>query len=362
MTTRWLFGTDGPQDHDHLAARAAPWLISLLFHIGLALAMMLIALIVLAPRDEPVSRPGEPAIKANVAFERIETDLEPMGPVVRPVPGIEFVFDEHRPDQAPLTPILAPREIAEVEIMLPPRGGGPGELGPLNPSGPGVPGPGTVNIIGIPLPAEDVIYVIDMSGSMNIEGAFDVLRLKLAQSIAGLKYGHEYIDPVSRARRRVDQRFHLIFFGPREPVENSPRRLVPATEANKRLAAGFLSSEKIKPEGDTLVLPALARAFELLRAAEPKRRKAVFLLSDGGFENTLGRQNEYKGLTGNEAVRAYLRDNNVRNPAAGAGGSRRLAQIYTCLYRGDEAGAKSVMQQIAEDHGGQFKHVSRDEL
>jgi len=235
----------------------------------------------------------------------------------------------------------------EAPVVISTRGGpGGGRGGALAQTGPRT--MGGLEFLGTPAQADDIVYVIDKSGSMLAEGAFDQLRLKLAESIGGL-------DP--------SQRFHVIFFGEKkEPLELDARRLMPATPEHKLAVAQFL--DKIAPTGQTLVLPALERAFAVCRAAKDERSKLVCLLSDGGFEGFIGGTNEYKGKTGNKAVLAWLDDNNEKTEERDLHGDlvpRRKIQVYTFLYRGDDPEAVKVMKEIASQHNGLFTHVGKDE-
>jgi len=210
-------------------------------------------------------------------------------------------------------------------------------------------------MVGTRFEADLVVYVLDKSGSMFEGGSFELLKAKLIQSLAGLRYGHHYYR--GGERYAINQRFHVLFFGPPQPVEFAPRKLVPATPECVGMAAGFVESDRVRAEGGTRVLPALARALEAFRAADPEgtQRKVIFLLSDGGFDSIGAGADTYEGLRGNAAVVAWLSDH---NPSRGDG---RHVDICTCLYRGTDPAAQRVMERIAADHGGTFEQVSADE-
>jgi hypothetical protein len=157
-----------------------------------------------------------------------------------------------------------------------------------------------------------------------------------------------------------DQQFHLIFFGGAgKPLELKSKRLVPATREHKDEVAEFL--ETVIPEHETLVLPALERAFEVLKDVDPSRRALICLLSDGAFEGFAGGTNEYKGLTGNKAVVKLLDDRNKKVQYRDANGQLtegREVQINTFLYLGRDPKAIEVMEEIAKMHDGDFTHVT----
>jgi hypothetical protein len=205
------------------------------------------------------------------------------------------------------------------------------------------------------------VYLVDISGSM--ESSIDAVRYRLARSIATLRHGYAYhLGPTWIT---VNQHFHVIFFGPKVPVENPPQRLVPATESNKQQAAAFLGGESLVAEGGTRIIAGLRRAFEVLSQvrAAPGEEKALCLLSDGGFQSSAAHEVAYKDLRGNAAVLAWLRDHNPRGPAGARGASGASppeVRIHTTLYGGDDQAAIEVMRRIARGHGGTFNHVGRD--
>ena len=204
-----------------------------------------------------------------------------------------------------------------------------------------------VEFMGASARAVEVVYVIDRSGSMIVAGTFDLLKLKLAESIAALD---------------ESQKFHLVFFAGREPIEAPAKKLVPATAENKLAAGEFL--ENIVAEGQTLVLPALERAFAVLKEGDPEAAKLVLMLSDGGFEGFVGLTNEYKGLTGSKAVLKWLDEHNEKIQARDQEGNRvthRRVQIYTFLYRGDLPEDIEAFKQIAAEHGGKFTQVGKED-
>ena len=164
--------------------------------------------------------------------------------------------------------------------------------------------------------AGNVVYVIDRSGSMH--DTFDFVTKEMVSSIGRL-------GPV--------QNFHAIFFNIGPPLENRPKRLVPATRENKRDVAHFL--DKVIAQGRTDPVPALSRAFYVLdRAPRRSRGKVIFLLTDGDFPN-------------NKAVLSLIDKRNAR----------KQVRINTIMlnYRGSLA--TQVMKRIAADSGGRFTFV-----
>jgi len=157
--------------------------------------------------------------------------------------------------------------------------------------------------------AKRIVYVVDRSGSMMT--TFDAVRRELRTSVDGL---------------RRNQRFHVIFFNAGPPLENEPRRLVPANGVQKRRLYEFLDS--IQAEGSTDPIPAMERAFAV-------RPDLIYFLTDGDFEALLL-----------EKLRGWNRSQAVK--------------IYTIAYV-SQAG-RVLLEQIAREHDGDFKFVSEHDI
>jgi len=157
--------------------------------------------------------------------------------------------------------------------------------------------------------AKKIVYVVDKSGSMT--DSLDLVKMELKRSIMELT---------------KDQEFHVIFYSSGPAVEMPTRRLVAATERNKRLACEFIDG--IVAHSQTDPSDALRRAFAV-------RPEVIHLLTDGEFDR------EVVGL-----VREL-------NPGA-------TVQVNTIgfLYtRNDE-----VLVEIAAENRGRYKFVSEKDL
>ena len=173
---------------------------------------------------------------------------------------------------------------------------------------------------GVPLGAERVVYVVDRSGSMV--DTFHFVVKALAASLGSLA---------------PDQSFHVIFFSSGPPMETPPKGLVLASPANKIAAVQFMA--KVLPRGQSDPIPALKRAFEVLRTENPRKgKKLIVFLTDGDFPN-------------NKEVLETIAKRNAKKDVH--------INTYLYEYRGKQAMA--VMQKIAKDSGGRFKYVSGDE-
>jgi len=162
---------------------------------------------------------------------------------------------------------------------------------------------------GISGPMRRVVYVVDRSGSMT--DSIMYVKYELKRSIGELG---------------EDAEFHVIFYSTGPPVEMPTRRLVPATERNKKLAFEFIDG--IVAQGETDPSKALDRAF----AVKPE---LIYLLTDGEFDKAIidrvSRLNE---------------------------GNKVTVHTIGFLYRiGEE-----VLKQIAKENSGDYKFVSEADL
>ncbi len=169
--------------------------------------------------------------------------------------------------------------------------------------------------------AYHIVYVVDRSGSMT--ETFEEVRSEIFRSITRLS---------------PKQTFHVIFFATGTPKENPPRRLVQADMSHKREAARYLKS--IQPHGQTDPIPALERAFAVLKSlpGRQKKGKLVYLLTDGDFPD-------------NEKVLRRIRELNPR----------RDVTINTILHHFVVPGAMKVLKAIADENRGKFKFVEPNE-
>jgi uncharacterized protein with von Willebrand factor type A (vWA) domain len=128
----------------------------------------------------------------------------------------------------------------------------------------------------------------------------------------------------------------VIFFASGSPLENPPRKLVPAIKDNKRQAAEFL--EEVLASGQTDPVPAMKRAFEVLRDSDRPGVKMIYFLTDGVFPD-------------NDAVLKVIKDMNAK----------KGVYVYTFLYGHRPEGGAQVMNRIASENGGRYKYVNPDE-
>ena len=154
-----------------------------------------------------------------------------------------------------------------------------------------------------------VVYLVDRSGSMT--DSIDYVKYELKARIAELGEACA---------------FHVIFFSSGPPVEMPTRRLVPATERNKRLALEFI--DKVVAGGETDPSDAFDRAF----AVGPR---IVYFLTDGEFDKAVidqvGRLNA---------------------------GGEVIVHTIGFLYRPNE----EALRAIAAANGGRYTFVSDADL
>jgi len=189
--------------------------------------------------------------------------------------------------------------------------------------------------------AHHIVYLVDRSGSMA--PTFERVRIEILKSISIL---------------RPEQDFTIILFGDGNFIEGPQKKIVLAKLENKVAAVNFLRD--ITASGPTTVLPALKRAFQVLKFADPtKPGRVIYLLSDGDFAGIAG-GSQYKAadgrvLNGNEAVIQWLRENNLKDEKNGR------VRVNTILYLNKDEDAKKVMDTIAKESGGRFKLITTDE-
>lgn len=298
-------------------AHIMPWVISIFFHVGLALIMMFVAMIAVSK-----SMSEEVVIPSDVLSETPGGSVSPgkdnpMERAAQPTPTKSM--GESQNDAA--VPADDGKTDKPLKVIGSAAGGSRG--GTLAPFGNRVGGSGAgprSNFFGHGGNAHHICYVIDRSGSM-VE-SFDRVRYEMLLSIGRL-------DP--------KQDFHVILFAKGTPKEAEARKLVPAIPRHKEDAAEFLDS--VRAAGQTDPIPALQRAFNVLARADRRRPgKLVYLLTDGDFPD-------------NKAVLADIRKHNTKKEVD--------INTYLYDYRGKQA--VDVMRQIAKENGGRFKQISADE-
>lgn len=321
--------------------KAMPWAMSLLLHVAIGLLLMFVTMLVIKDRTaSPVIGPIAiaPVAPAGAPVEQSHSNLDNSDATLQSARTVESAVSSRIID-GPQTP--RPMSILGVNAT-----GNRGGVLDGDGTKHGVP-----TLLGNRVSADEVVYVIDRSGSMLADGVFDRVMQELLLSIARLRY-ETSADP-DQDKTLPKQSFHVIFFSDSGVHEAPAGRLVHATEANRMEVASFIRT--VRAGGSTTALPALKRAFEVLdRYGESGKRKAVFLLTDGEFSGISGGSaytQAGRRLLGNEAVVAWLRDHNRGQTVA----------VPTLLYGYKGGRAVEVMQTIARENNGQFKLVSHDE-
>ncbi len=294
-----------------ILAGAMPWVISMLFHLGLFLIMMFFVFIVLqeeTPEDVIIpdavmsENPGGRMTQSEMTSKASKTSQQSQ--------QRQFVRQTQVTADAGKT--TKPVDIIGV------GGGGAASAGAMSMGTAGGGGPKST-FFGTGGNAFNVVYVIDRSGSMV--DTFDLVRLEMLRSIGLL---------------RDTQMFHIILFAEGRPIENGARKLIPATRKNKKDAATFLAD--VTPETQTDPVPALSRAFDVLRGAK-KRGKLIYLLTDGVFPD-------------NKKILETIQAKNS---------GKEKVYINTFLYGTKPAAAVDVMTKIAEMTGGRYIFVPHEQ-
>jgi hypothetical protein len=281
---------------------AMPWAVSFVFHVGLGLLFYFIWFAFLEEGAEPPVVPD-----ANIAV-----DQGAMNPTPRQQEREHTERRRRRQQETSearvmrrdtklimMNPIGVGTSSGAVPVGDPYRGGGPGS-----------------GFFGTAGNARRIVYVVDRSGSMF--DTFDYVREELKRSISRLK-------PM--------QSFHVIFFSAGEPQENPPKQMVPAVGSYKTKAFEFLGG--IVPEGQTKPERAIERAFKVTHKG--KHAQLIYLLTDGEFDaEVVGKISR---------MQASLRT------------KIKINTIGFVFHAGEK-----LLQRIADQNGGMYKFVSRDDL
>jgi len=295
-------------------AHIMPWVISIFFHLGLGLIMAFITLFVI-----------QKAVPKEVIFPTTFDTVDGMAvnagdsnPNLRAAQPLRRT----QSNSWAQTDASLANDSGETNQKMELLGGGASGAaggGALAAFGLKTGGSGRgprANFFGNRSHASHIVYVIDRSGSML--QTFDHVRRELLVSISRL-------DP-------SQQDFHVILFADGPPLEKKPERLVPATKEYKLAVAEFLQG--IRAEGQTDPVPALQRAFQVLRRADSRPGKVLYLLTDGVFPD-------------NAAVLSSI----------AAANRDRSVLISTFLYGHRPEKAVEVMEKIAKENGGLYQFV-----
>jgi len=297
-----------------IMAHAMPWIISIFFHVGLALIFFLLVMIA------QVEELKKAAIIPSAVFSE-----DPGGAISQGRTNkVQKQTQRHRKvkssgDSKRELEVPNEGEKGEVaELIGAAAGAGGGTLADYGLTDGSGAGP-RAGMYGTGGNAHHIVYLIDRSGSMF--DTFDAVKREISNSVKDLQ-------PV--------QDFHVIMFADGDPLEKKPMALTPPTEKYKIALAKFL--ESVKAERTTNPIKAITRAFDVLAKANRKPGKIIYMLTDGAFPD-------------NDAVLATIRAKN----------GRRDVLINTFLYGWKPPIAEKVMMQIARENGGQYRYVSPDE-
>jgi biopolymer transport protein ExbD len=261
-------------------------------------AMLALGPIALALAGDPAAAPPAPTV----------TEPAPSDPAPSPAPKKSTGRGKYKPGASsivrPFTenpfPDVADGNLGQLEVLG--VGGGGFE-------GLGTGGKGFFGLSSTGGATSKIVYIVDRSGSMT--DSIDFVKMELKRSIAELA---------------EDKSFHVIFYSSGPPVENTPKKLVAATERNKAQANEFIDA--VVAQGETDPSEAIRRAF----AVQPD---LIYLLTDGEFDRS---------------IITLCKDLN----------KDKKVTIHTIgfLYRTGE----TVLKQIADNGGGNYKFVSDKDL
>jgi hypothetical protein len=283
-------------------ARMTPWVVSLLFHVGVFLVMLFLIMIVWNPTS-----PVEIVVPLGVHDDSPTSFNTPANTpsTKRPTPTTA-----RRPTHQPVRANAGQTD--KLLNVMGPAGASAGgaQMGMASVGGGG--GGGTW--FSHTTRADNIVYVIDRSGSMT--DTFETVKLEMLRSIGRLSEKHSY---------------HIVLFAEGQPMEDRSRKLKRATRENKVLAYDFLND--IIAEGQTNPIPALKRAFGVLSGARGKK-SLIVLLTDGAFDDS-------------SQVLATIDQLNAG----------RTVRVNTFLYGHRPPEAVETMKKIAQSHNGKYRFV-----
>ena len=178
----------------------------------------------------------------------------------------------------------------------------------------------TASCFGVSGNAHHVVYVIDRSVGMRDEDGLDVVRRETLKSMSGLG---------------PSQDFYVILCDDAAP-ELRPKRLMPATVEYKVRALEFL--EAIQAAGNTNLVHALGRAFDVLEAARDDRAKIIFLMTASL-------------LPGQDEVLSMIHARNETGEV----------QINTYVYGTEDQLLGEVMKRIAAENHGEYRRINHND-
>ncbi len=295
--------------HQQAITRTLPWIVSVMFHVSLALILAFIVMLTAAENPDKdhtvvLGVYRMPGLRFSVPNKSDGRDLrQPKPPKEHSTSQRKGDVMIRKPDPKKRLVLLPWKPKLKRKPISPP---GPWDR-PIFDPGPPVPLDHEA--------AKHIVFVIDRSGSMV--DTFPHVRVAILDTVAKMS---------------KDQYFHVLLFSDGPPIENTPRRLIPATEKRKLDLVRFL--EPVRATGRTDPLPALKRAFNVLRGTKSKDGKLIHLLTDGVFPD-------------NDKVLALIRQ--------GTAGKDIRINTYLCGYR--PPAADMVMKKIALESKGVYNYV-----
>ena len=239
-----------------IMAASMPWIISVFFHVGLALIFFLLVMISAIPEIKKAATIPSAIMSEDpggtISHGRTSEKQKP----TQRHRKVKASGDSSRDMEVPSEGDTGERS----DLIGAAAGAGGGTLADFgNTDGGGGPRSGFGGLGGN---AHHVVYLIDRSGSMF--DTFDAVKKEIRDSVKDL-------DP--------RQDFHVIMFADGAPLEKKPMTLTPPTDTYKIALAEFLQT--VKAENTTNPVKGIHRAFDVLAKANKRPGKIIHLLTDG---------------------------------------------------------------------------------
>ncbi len=301
-----------------------PWMISLLAHVAvMVLAMFLIWKIWKVPEKDPEDIIPVAKLSQNPGGSLAESqDKEQQKQQNKQKVEAENTSETETPNNKK-------SELDTTQALIGNSGGGGGgKLAPYganNGKGGGI----GANFYGTGGNANDIVFVVDASGSLIDTMPFVIAELK--NTLRGM---------------REPQRTQIYFFqngaALRCPVGGNRNSWITLTDANKQAVMHWLDGDDIVPRGQTNPVEAIKSALQL----QP-RPQLMFILSD----NITGR-GKY------EVNRNELLDTVAKLNTPGVKGRKAKINTIQFLY----PDPLNTLRDIAKGHGGTYKFVDPSEV
>ena len=285
-------------------AAVSAWVLSLVIHVML---LIIAAIITYQPSQAGgAGGAGEYDVEMAIVTEAELIEIQ-QSALATGTPGVP---DMPAPDLPSLDVLVSDltseiaglTDISDMSVVI---GGGDVSGGALGVAGAGG---GSASFFGVEARGKRFAYIVDISGSMTVEGRIETLRDQLISSINAL-------NEVAS--------FYVVAFNHGAWPLTDEIKWLRATVAGKRDATALI--ERVEASGGTVPLPAFQKIYTL-----KPRPDAIYFMTDGEFDPLHA-----------EEIASMNKDHKI--------------PIHCIAYM--SSASEPVMQKIARDSGGTYTYV-----